>query len=213
MLLYELLVRTTLRNVARLLNVHNFMEISLNTLRQLHDNVVSKADLEDSCIEENMAMADSSSATIEASSVEEPRKSRKRKRTSSQLHELNDKPRTDCDIRLLYFSMCRVFRHLNILVLGSQNGSEGFVIEHLKAATKAPPEKSAKILGTSLLLANILLRKTFSLAEDHKGKVDRCISSSVSWWKTCLATADDSTDQPSNVCKNLKTRKDTHLAL
>lgn len=198
-LLYELLVRTTLRNVARLLDVNKFMRILQNTLQQLHEHAISQVNLHDICTEESLAIADSSSATVEASSVEEPKKSRKRKRTSSQVHGMKDKLGSNYDVGLLYFSVCRVVKRLNTLVIGSHDDSQGFVVEHLKASLKGSPEQIAEILGTSLLLANILSRKSYFLIEDHICIVDRCISSCVGFWKTCSATADDPSDQPSNV--------------
>ena len=145
-----------------------------------------------------MDIADSSSATVEASSVEEP-KSRKRKRSGFQVYEMKDNLGSNYDIELIYFSVCRVIKRLNTLVISWHDDSQGFVVEHLKASMKGSPEQIAEILGISFYLANILSKKTHFSTEDHMCIVDRCISASIEFWKTFLATADDTSDKPSNV--------------
>lgn len=158
-----------------------------------------------------MAMADSSSATMEGSSAEEPRKSRKRKRAGSQAHGMKDKVALNGGTELLYFSVCRVVKRLNTLVMSSHDDSQGFEVEHLKATLQGPPEQIAEILGVSLMLANTLSRKTYSLIGDHIFIVDRCISTCIGFWKICSATADDPSDQPSNVRKKVtQMRTDAH---
>lgn len=194
--------------MARLLNVHNFLTILQHTLQQLREHTIDEANLEDVCIEEDVDIADSSSATVEASSVEEPKKSRKRKRTDSQVDGIKDNLESNYDIRLLYFSICRVIKRLNTLLIGLHYDSEGFMVEHLKASLKGSPEQIAEILGLSLDLANILLKKTHSQTEDHICIVYRCIYSSIEFWKTCLATADDPSDKPSNVSGRGKVTED-----
>lgn len=185
--------------MARLLNVHNFMRILHNTLQQLYDHTISQTNLDDVCIEGLEDIADSSSATVEASSVEETKKSRKRKRTDSQEHGMQDDLRSSYDIKLLYFSVCRVIKRLNMFVAGLHDDSQGFMIEHLKASLKGSPEQIAEIVGTSLHLGSILLRKTRFSIEEQMYIVDRCIPSSVGFWTLCLATANDPSDKPSNV--------------
>ena len=200
--MYELLARTTLRNVARLLHAHNFLRILQNTLRQLHDHATNQTNLNDIRIDENVETADSSSTTVEASSVEEPKKSRKRKRTDSQVYEVEDDLASHYEIELSYFSVCRVIKRLNTFVTDLHDNSQGFVIEYLKASLKGPPVQLAEILGKSLQLANFLSRKIHFSTEHHLRIVEKCISSSVGFWKTCLATADDPSDKPSNVRRN-----------
>lgn len=187
--------------MARLLNVHKFTGILRNTLQQLHVQAVSQANSSDLSTEEIAVVADSSSATVEASSVEEPKKSRKRKQVGSQENSVKTKIGLSYDIGLIYFSICRVIRRLNTLVADSSEGPQGFVVEHLKATLKGPPEQIAEILGVSFLLANIVSNKLQSSIEDHMCTVDSCISSSVEFWRTCWIAADDPSDQPSNVRK------------
>lgn len=185
--------------MARLLNAHNFLRILQDTLQQSYDNAINQKTLGDVCVEGNVGFADSSSATVEASPVEEPKKSRKRKRTDSNMCEMTDDFGANYEIELLYFSVCRVIERLNIFVTGLHDDSHGFVVEHLKASLKDAPERNAEILGISLHLANNSLRKIHFSTEDHMYIVDKCISSSIGFWKTCLATADDPSDKPSNV--------------
>lgn len=187
--------------MARLLNVHNFLRILQNTLQQLYHNAINQTNVGDVCVEENVVTADSSSTTVEASPVEEPKKSRKRKRTDRKVHEMRDDLGANYEIELLYFSVCRVIERLNTLVTGLHDDSQGFVVEHLKASLKGAPEQIAEILGISLHLADIVSRKTHFSVEDHMCIVGKCISSSIGFWKTCLATADDPSDKPSNVRK------------
>lgn len=144
-------------------------------------------------------MADSSSATMEGSSVEETRKSRKRKRAGSQADGMKDIVALTDGAGLLYFSVCCVVKRLNTLVLGSHDDSQGIGVEHLKATLQGPPKQIAQILRLSFMLANTLSRKTGSPSEDHICIMDRCISTCIEFWKICLATADDPSDQPSNV--------------
>ena len=209
-LLYELLARTTLRNVARLLNVHNFLKILQDTLQQSYNNAINQKTLIDVCVEGNLGITDSSSTTVEASPVEEPKKSRKRKRTDSKMYEMKDDFGANYEIEPLYFSVCRVIERLNIFVTGLHDDSHGFVVEHLKASLKGGPERIAEILGISLHLANISLRKIHFSNEDHRFIVAKCISSSIGFWKTCLATADDPSDKPSNVRRKWIVIEDGH---
>jgi hypothetical protein len=211
-LLYELLVRTTLRNVARLLNVHKFMGILRDTLQRLHAQAINQTNLNDLHTKDNAIIADSSSATIGTSSVEEPKKSRKRKRVSSQENSMRTKIGLGYDIRLIYFSICRVIRRLNTLVVDLSEGSQGFVVEYLKATLKGPPEQIAEILEASFSLANILSKEPQSSIEDHMCIVDSCIFSSVEFWKGCLVAADDPSDQPSNVRKR-RYKNETYCSL
>ena len=185
--------------MARLLNAHNFLRILQNTLRQLHDHAIDQTNLSDVRIDENLETVDSSSTTVEASSIHEPKKSRKRKRTESQVFEVKDDHVSNYDIERSYFSVCRVIRRLNLFVTDLHDSSQGFVIEYLKASLNGPPVQLAEILGKSLQLANFLSRNIHFSTEDHMNIVEKCISSSVGFWKTCLATADDPSDKPSNV--------------
>jgi hypothetical protein len=201
LLLYELLIRTTLRNVARLLHAHKFVGTLQNTLQRVHEHAISQGNLADLYTEENMAVADSSSTTIEASSVEEFSKSRKRKRVGSQVRGMQDKIELKYDTGLLYFAICRVVNRLNALVADLHDDSRGFAVEHLKATLKGPANQVAQILGTSLSLAHFLSQKSYLSIANHMCIVDGCINSCIGFWKVCLIAADDPSDQPSNVSR------------
>jgi hypothetical protein len=158
-----------------------------------------------------MAVADSSSTTIEASSVEEPSKSRKRKRVGSQVRGMQDKIELKYDTGLLYFAICRVVNRLNALVADLHDDSRGFAVEHLKATLKGPANQVAQILGTSLSLAHFLSQKSYLSIANHMCIVDGCINSCIGFWKVCLIAADDPSDQPSNVSRRgIQSRQIAH---
>lgn len=185
--------------MARILKTHNFLGILQATLQKSYDNVIDQKTLGDVRIEGNVGIVDSSSTTVEASPVEKPKKSRKRKRTDSKVHEMKDDYGTNREAELLYLSVCRVIERINIFVNVLHDDSPEFVVENLTASLKGAPERNAEILGISIHLANILSRKSHFSAEDRMSIVAKCISSSIRFWKTCLATADDPSDKPSNV--------------
>lgn len=185
--------------MARLLNAHKFLKILQSTLQQLYEHAINQTKLDDLCVEKMVDIAESSSTTVEASSVEEPKKPRKRKRTESQVYEIKNDLGSNYDTGLSYFSVCRVIKRLNTLVIPSHDDAEGFVTEHLKASLNGSPEHVTEILGTSLNLANILLRNSHFQANDHMRVLGTCVSSSIEFWKICLATAEDPSDKPSNV--------------
>lgn len=155
LLLRELLVFTPMSNIARLLNAHNFTSTLQKTFNWLDKQVGYTTSLSIcGSHEDAAAMADSSSATVEISPIDQPKKSRKRKRSeTSALTRIDPKN----DIERLYVSICSVIKQLNTLIGTSTEGSSDFATEHLKSAFRAPPEQAAKILGSALTVASLFL--------------------------------------------------------
>ena len=107
----------------------------------------------ESSVDDEQSKASDSSATVRnVSPGSLPQTSRKRKRDG----ELQaGAPRTPRSIRYLYTVVC-----CNVIQLQDIMGdmTQGYAIEHLKAALKCSPENTAIILDCTALIVNYLVR-------------------------------------------------------
>lgn len=204
-------------NIARLLNAHKFTATLQKTFNWLNGKVGHAPSVSTSYLHEDAAViADSSSATVEPSPVDQPKRSRKRKRDGSQtsyLKTINPENDSEC----LYTSVCCVIKQLHTLTGTSPEGSLDFVNEHLKSAFRSSPEQAAEILGSALRVASLFIDNhqiTLILgdsahqleSEDRSqyiGDIARvheaCISAVANIWDSRSVTSDDSLDQLSVV--------------
>ena len=150
LLLRELSMRTHLTTVARLLSTFNFMGIVQSTLRWLAWEYRPRS--EGSFDDEQSRVSDSSSTLRDTSPENPPQRSRKRKR-DGQLQPVA--PRTPRGIRYLYTAVC-----CNIIQLQDimSDMTQGYAIEHLKAALKCPPDNIAMVLDCTAIIVNSLVR-------------------------------------------------------
>ena len=104
-------------------------------------------------VDDDQSKASDSSATLlDASSQDSSHTSRKRKR-SGELQAIA--PRTPKSIRYLYTAVC-----CNVIQLQDIMGdvTQGYAIEHLKAALKCSPDNTAVILDCTAIVLNYLVR-------------------------------------------------------
>lgn len=157
--------------------------------------------------------AASSSETIEASTTKRPTKSRKRKRDDPQSGLLQ---KSIDDLGFLFASICSTIEKLQTIIKGP-TGPRDFAIEHLKSAMRSSPEQAADILGSSMVLANLIFddehQSTRSLGHsaspedpDKQSQSIRdaavheaCIACILEIWNSCTATAEDSSSQSKRV--------------
>ena len=144
--------------------------------------------------------AGSSLRSSGTASPEAPRTSRKRKRDDerqSSIPVVSQK-----DLRLLYDSICSTLNLLLDLAGGSLATSQGFAVEHLKAALVAPPDHASHILGSAFTITNSVLLEQ---ADDSKSSANRSLTSSVlimiSYWEHSSNAAKSSSDFAIQVCK------------
>lgn len=144
-------------NIARLLNAHNFTATLQKVFKWLNGQVghTTNIPISDSH-EDAAAIADSSSATIEPSPIDQPKKSRKRKRDSYQISSFRSiNPENNSE--LLYLSICSVIKQLATLIGASPKGSLDFATEHLRSAFRSSPEQASEILGSALTVASFFV--------------------------------------------------------
>lgn len=217
LLLRELLVLIPMSNIARLLDAHTFTVTLQKTFNWLNGKVGRVPSVSTLYSLDNAAViADSSSATIEPSPVDQPKKSRKRKRDGSQTSSLKSiNPENDSEC--LYTSVCCVIKQLHTLTGTSPEGSLDFATEHLKSAFRSSPEQAAEILGSALRVASLFIdnhQTTLILgdsacyleSEDRSQYIrditrvhEACISAVAYIWDSRSVISDDSLDQLSVV--------------
>lgn len=216
LLLRELLALTPMSNIARLLNAHKFTATLQKTFNWLNGKSGHIPSLPVSDPHEDAtAIADSSSATVEPSPIDQPKKSRKRKRDGSQTSSLK-RINPENDIERLYVSICSVIKQLFTLIGTSSEGSLDFATEHLKSAFRSSPEQAAEILGVALRVAShfiynqqtmILGDSPHYLESEDRSRFTReilrvheaCISAVANIWDSRSVTPDDTLDQLSVV--------------
>lgn len=214
LLLRELIPLIPISNLARLLNAHHFTASLQKTFNWLNGDI-ERLTISDSH-EDAAGIADSSSATIEPSPIEQLKKSRKRKRDGSQTSSFKI-INPENDIERLYVSICGVIKQLDTLIRSSAEGSQDFAIEHLKSAFRSSPDQAAEILGSALRVAihlhdnhhpTMILGDSAHYLEsedrsqyvrDIAGIHDACISAVANIWDSRSVTAGDSLDQLSVV--------------
>ena len=200
LLLRELVLLTTVNNTARLLSAHNFIESLQKTLEWLQKHANEVIEWRSPLREDAFTIADSSSTTIDDSSIKTITRSRKRKRDDFQSVLQNRPTISISNLEMLFFSISSVLIQLQKLTINPPAGRQGFVVEHLKCALKGSPDQTASILRNSILLADSILEiRDGDLVEDKFRVVKICLSSIHNIWESHSMLNDDSTGYQSNV--------------
>lgn len=150
MLLRELVLRTPLTSVARLLSAHKLTGTIQSTLQWLAEKCRSIPEDLFWLIEADMS--DPNSALEEASPGSLSQPSRKRKRDGQSKATTTWTPK---DVRFLYTSICCNLIEMQDIIT---DGSQGYAVEHLKAALRCPLEIAASTLDCAAIIAGFLVR-------------------------------------------------------
>ena len=210
-LLRELVIRTPLVNVARLLKECKFMKMLEETLKWLQENVGTiqfTADSEHS----------DSSATV-ASFSEERKTARKRKVDGTEFIPDQSSRKPIMVLETLFVALCGSVRELLLLVTDAES-SQNYVAEHMKLALKSSCAQAADILGNSLYLVNHILQApkrsrqqnhmkgiTFELQEELKDTgYEPCLSPMIVLWNLRSGAPDVMLDESRNVCTLIRIR-------
>lgn len=187
-LLYELIIRTTLRNTARLLNAHQFTVTLEKTLQWLNAQSTNLTDFAAHTNKNDVA-------TTETSLIAKPlsisgRGSKKRKRNGLQTAAENDRSSFEINLELLYMSICSVVKRLVTLIDDLSAGPHGFVLEYLRNTLKTTPMAGAIILGSSTALADKIVANGVGARSYEKAQiVEACVSCVIDFWTFCLPAA------------------------
>lgn len=147
-----------------------------------------------------MAIADSSSTTVETPTIKATAKSRKRKRGDLPHVSYNRSIKSISDYETLYLSIYSAVIQLQKLTVDLSDVPQGFAVEHLKSAFRSSPEQTASILQSSVLIANDVLKKGPKyLVEDEARGLRICLRSVVEIWGSHLIKNDSASDLESNV--------------
>lgn len=187
-LLYYLIVRTTLRNTARLLNAHQFTVTLEKTLQWLNAQTANLTEFVGHINQNDVAMTETS-LIAEQSSIS-GKGSRKRKRNGFQKALENYRSSFEIDLELLYISICSVIKRLVTFIEDLSTGPSGFVLECLKNTLKTTPTVGAIILGSSTALADKIIANGVDACSFEKAQiVEACVSCMIDFWKFCTTTA------------------------
>ena len=158
-LLQELVVRTPITSVARLLSTHKFMEILQNTLGWLQKQV-NRAAVSPDVVDGNEGLFDwakDNANTLESSS-DEQRTSKKRKLDGTEVIASEDVASTATSVfGVLYLAICGTVRQLQSLTIDVEQ-TKDFAVEHLKSCLRSSPGDAAHILGSSFYLTNRIIQ-------------------------------------------------------
>ena len=159
MVIQELVIRTPLTSVARLLCAHQFTNVLRNTLgwlqRQVHRVIVSPdVELEN---EELFDSPEGSSDGAENSS-NGPGTSKKRKLDETEVTASEEAVSTATGaFRVVYLAICGTISQLQTFTIDPEQ-THGFAVEHMKSSLRSSPEDAAHMLGSSFYLTNRLIQ-------------------------------------------------------
>lgn len=192
MLLRELVLRTPLTTVARLLSAHKLSGTIQSTLQWLAEKCRS--------ISENLSRQRKAdilglgSGLQEAPSASLPQQSRKRKRDGESKFAAIWTPK---DVRYLYTSICCNLIELQDIIA---DGSQGYAVEHLKAALRCPLEIAASTLDCAAIIVGFLVRYR---CDRSKMEYDRVwILPMVQYWQSQLPALGEDLQLSVNVSRN-----------
>lgn len=158
-MLQELVVRTPLTGVARLLRTHQFTSVLRKTLRWFQKRVTRVTVSPEVGVgnEDLLDPLEDSSDTVESSSGER-RTSRKRKRDGREVIASEEAVSTAAGaFKVLYLAICGTVRQLESLTIDPER-TQGYAVEHMKSSLRSSPEDAAHILGSSFYLANRVIQ-------------------------------------------------------
>ena len=160
-MLQELVVRTPLTSVARLLRTHQFtraLRTALGWLQKQVNRVKISPDV-GAGNEELFDPPEDSSDTVEGSS-NEFRTSKKRKLDETEVTASEEvASSTTSAFGVLYLAICRAVRQLQSSTM-DPGQTQGFAVEHMKSSLRSSPEDAAHILGSSFYLTNRIIQTT-----------------------------------------------------
>lgn len=187
-----------MKNTARLLHAHDFIGLLQKTLEWLHEHSDDAAECLDFSSQNSVAVVDSSS-TIEAPTIKQTVKSRKRKR-DGYLNMLDNKERKlISDFEILYISIFRATIQLQRLT-NLPSAQQGFFVEHLKSAFRGTSEQAAEVLKSTVSIADSILRKeTKNSTESKVRMLQKCGDSAAEIWNLRSIAEQDFLDDQSNV--------------
>lgn len=185
-----LAIRIPLANTARLLSTYKFMVIVANTLQWLQQKVDQEKGYSPQEREDVSVTAESSSATLEASPVEAPQKSKKRKREFTVAFPSKQFQTVAPNIEALYKSICSTIREIESFTRDLPDGLQGFSVEYMKASLKSSPQDAAVILGSSFTVTDVLIRRS---DESSAEMLDEYISPMLALWNIRTDGKDDPT--------------------
>ncbi|KAL6715509.1 hypothetical protein ACLMJK_006470 [Lecanora helva] len=164
LLLRELLVRTPMAAVARLIKEHTLINSLRRTIEWLYGRCCRVAKSTQSPDDQLIDDIPGDLFDPMESSFIRPNESRKRKRDEDKSPPASPlyatKPyifRRTCS---LFTAVCGVFAQLDELA-SDECQKKGFVVEHLRFAMKSSLEEAAIILGKSLYITNQILRSAY----------------------------------------------------
>ena len=190
---------TPLASTSRLLNAFTFPIVLRDTLLWLQLHMVARNSIGTDKTSGSSAV-DPSSVSSATVSPEAPRTSTKRKRGDEQQSSIPIVSQEH--VRLLYDTICSTLNLLLHLAGDSLATSQGFAIEHLKAALVAPPDHASQILSSAFTIMNSVLPEQ---ADDPKSSTSSSLLSSVlitiSYCEHSLNAAKSSSNFAIQVCK------------
>ena len=158
-MLQELVVRTPLTSVARLLRTHHFtraLRTALGWLQKQVNRVKTSPDV-GAGNEELFHPPEDSSDTVEGSS-NEFRTSKKRKLDETEVTVSEEvASSTTGAFGVLYLAICPAVRQLQSLTMDPEQ-KQGFAVELIKSSLRSSPEDAAHILGSSFYLPNRIIQ-------------------------------------------------------
>lgn len=183
-----------------MLSTHDFIGLLHKTLTWLYEHADEMTDYLNPHSEDSLAIADSSSTTVEVPSIKVTAKSRKRKRGDYQHITSNRSFGILSDCEILYLSIFSAVIQLQKLFVDLPGTRQGFAVEHLKSVFRGSREQKAAILRSSVLLANNVLNKESKVSvEDVARGLEICMRSVVEIWDSPSNTSDDASGVDSNV--------------
>ena len=159
MVIQELVIRTPLTSVARLLCAHQFTSVLRNTLGWLQRQVI-RAIVSPDVEFGNEELFDSREGSSDdaGSSSNGPRTSKKRKLDGTEVTASEEAVSTATGaFRVVYLAICGTISQLQTFIIDPEQ-THGFAVEHMKSSLRSSPEDAAHILGSSCYLTNRLIQ-------------------------------------------------------
>jgi hypothetical protein len=201
-LLQALIMRISISSSARLLKAHGMIGILRETLQGLYNHLPTTTRSEN---KEASELSDSSADTVD--NPQSKVTSKKRKRDGMEITEPQSLPTAqDIDVHRTFVAISVLLAQLQSLTIDTEN-TQDYALEHMKSSLRSKPEDAAKILGSSLYLANDLLHGTYRghlRQESNANQLETiacslCVDSAIGFWSARSDVTQDSYDSPTNV--------------
>jgi hypothetical protein len=150
LLLKVLAARLPTAVTARHLQQLGFLATLQMTLQWIAQNQDNSGDVKARQILVQHSRESSGSITVQESSDNAAKESRKRKREGTAPGPSGQETVVEIDVLRLYTAICGAIKQLERLTQTDLEGIQGFPTEYMKLALKAPTEVAAKVLGSSV---------------------------------------------------------------